>query len=107
MLKVENQIKRLAAFTSVVLMATAEALAQENLAQPSRRIVVSIPDRKLALLEAGQVVKIFSTAVGAPKAPVQPAPMRSFSASPTPPGIPKAKSFLPEKITRSARAGWA
>ena len=69
MLKVENQIKRLAAFTSVVLMATAEALAQENLAQPSRRIVVSIPDRKLALLEAGQVVKIFSTAVGAPQSP--------------------------------------
>ena len=66
--RVESQIKRLAALTSVVLMATAEALAQENW-RPARRIVVSIPDRKLAVLEAQRVVRIFETAVGAPQSP--------------------------------------
>jgi lipoprotein-anchoring transpeptidase ErfK/SrfK len=37
--------------------------------QPIRRIVVSIPDRKLALLEDGRVVKIYRIAVGAPESP--------------------------------------
>ena len=66
MLRAEDQIRRLAAFTGAILMATAEALAQENAARPTRRIVVSIPDRKLAVMESGRVVKIFPTAVGAP-----------------------------------------
>ncbi len=65
----DDQIKRLAAVTSVVLMAAAEALAQEHLAKPARRIVVSLPDRKLAVLEAGRVVRTFDTAVGAPRTP--------------------------------------
>ncbi|HUI57881.1 MAG TPA: L,D-transpeptidase [Bryobacteraceae bacterium] len=69
MLRAEDQVKKLAAFTSVMLMATAEALAQENMARPTRRIVVSIPDRKLAVVESGKVVKIFQTAVGAPESP--------------------------------------
>ena len=69
MRRVENQIKRLAAFTSVVLMATAEALAQENQARTTRRIVVSIPDRKLAVMEGERVVRIFEIAVGAPASP--------------------------------------
>ena len=69
MLKVENHIRKMAALSSVVLMATAEAMAQENQARPARRIVVSISDRKLAVLEAGRVVKIYQTAVGAPNSP--------------------------------------
>ena len=69
MLKVEDQIRKLAALTSVVLMATAEALAQESQTRSARRVVVSIPDRKLAVMESRRVVKIFSTAVGAPESP--------------------------------------
>ncbi|SPF36241.1 ErfK/YbiS/YcfS/YnhG family protein [Candidatus Sulfopaludibacter sp. SbA4] len=65
----EDRMKRLAALSSVVLIAAAEALAQDKQASLSRRIVVSIPDRKLAVLESGNVVKIFPTAVGAPKSP--------------------------------------
>jgi len=38
-------------------------------AQPARRIVVSIPDRKLALLEDGQIVKVYDVAVGSPTSP--------------------------------------
>jgi len=36
---------------------------------PVRRIVVSIPDRKLALLENGRLIKLYSVAVGAPESP--------------------------------------
>ncbi len=69
MLKTEEQIRKIAAFTGVMLMAAAEALAQERCATASRRIVVSIPDRKLAVIESGRVLKIYATAVGAPKTP--------------------------------------
>jgi lipoprotein-anchoring transpeptidase ErfK/SrfK len=69
MLRVEDQMKRLAAITSVVLMAAAEAHAQDKQARPARRIVVSIPDRKLAVLESGKVVRVFPTAVGKPSTP--------------------------------------
>jgi len=36
---------------------------------PSREIVVSIPDRKLALIEDGEVVKVYRVAVGASESP--------------------------------------
>jgi lipoprotein-anchoring transpeptidase ErfK/SrfK len=69
MLKMEDRMKRLAVMTSALLVAAAEGLAQEKQARPARRIVVSIPDRKLAVLEEGKVVKVFPTAVGAPGTP--------------------------------------
>jgi lipoprotein-anchoring transpeptidase ErfK/SrfK len=37
--------------------------------KPTRRIVVSIPDRKLALLEDDRIVKVYDVAVGAPVSP--------------------------------------
>ena len=67
--KMEDQVKRMAALTGVMLMAAAEALAQENSTRPSRRIAVSIPDRKLAVVEGDRIVRVFETAVGAPKSP--------------------------------------
>jgi len=42
----------------------------------TRRVVVSIPDRKLALLENDQVVGIYPVAVGSP---VSPSPIGTFS----------------------------
>jgi len=36
---------------------------------PTRRIVVSIPDRKLALIENDRIVKVYDVAVGAPVSP--------------------------------------
>jgi L,D-transpeptidase ErfK/SrfK len=69
MIRMEEQMKKLAVLTGVMLVAAAEAMAQENAARPARRIVVSIPDRKLAVLEGDRVVKIYRTAVGAPASP--------------------------------------
>lgn len=71
-------IRNLRSLMALALVATAEALCQEKHSEsrphaetpgPERRIVVSIPDRKLALIQNGQVVKIYSTAVGAPTSP--------------------------------------
>ena len=66
--RLEDQMKRLAAIGSVLVIAAAEAAAQDKQGA-ARRIVVSIPDRKLAVVESGNVVKIFPTAVGAPRSP--------------------------------------
>jgi lipoprotein-anchoring transpeptidase ErfK/SrfK len=69
MRRIEEQMKRLAALAGVMAMAAAEALAQDKAARPPRRIVVSIPDRKLAVLEDDRVVKVYPTAVGKPATP--------------------------------------
>ncbi|MDE3136138.1 MAG: L,D-transpeptidase [Acidobacteriota bacterium] len=41
-----------------------DARIDEHSAVPARQIVISIPDRKLALVENGRVVKVYSVAVG-------------------------------------------
>jgi len=70
--------RNLRSLIAVALVATAEALCQEKQADTrpnaednptERRVVVSIPDRKLALIENGRVVKIYPTAVGAAASP--------------------------------------
>lgn len=58
-----NQITKIAA---ILLIAALEAAAEDK---PSRRIVVSFPDRKLALLEGDQVLKVYDIAVGKPSTP--------------------------------------
>jgi lipoprotein-anchoring transpeptidase ErfK/SrfK len=68
MFKTVEQIRKMATLTGVLLMVAAEALAQDQ-QRPARRIVVSIPDRKLAVMEEGRVLRVFPTAVGAPKSP--------------------------------------
>ena len=70
---------RMMAGLAAVVVAVGRAMAQEQEHQqaaaetpeqaPARRIVVSIPDRKLALVENGKVVKVYGTAVGAPNTP--------------------------------------
>ena len=97
MRRIEEHCKKLAALTGVMLMATAEALAQENLARPARRIVVSIADRKLALLDAGQVVKIFATAVGAPHSPSPTGAYQIVQRIPDPTWYTKGKIVPPGK----------
>jgi lipoprotein-anchoring transpeptidase ErfK/SrfK len=50
-----------------ILMAAASELAAES--APSRRLIVSIPARKIALVENGKVIRMFSVAVGARTTP--------------------------------------
>ena len=75
-MRTDEAMKKLAAVAGVMLMAAAEAMAQEKSGRPARRIVVSIPDRRLAVIEDDQVVKTYATAVGAP---VSPSPNGAFT----------------------------
>ena len=72
----EVPVKKMALATGVMLMTAAEALAQEKTPRPVRRVVVSLPDRKLAVLEDDRVLKVYVTAVGAA---VSPSPTGSFT----------------------------
>jgi lipoprotein-anchoring transpeptidase ErfK/SrfK len=60
---------------AALFVAAGEAMAQET-QTAARRIVVSIPDRALALVEGGHVTKIFPVAVGAKATP---SPAGSFT----------------------------
>ena len=59
---------RMYAFATILVLAMAEAHAQNQAAarklEPKREVIVSITDRKLALVEDGEVVKIYPVAVG-------------------------------------------
>ena len=65
------------ALAVVLMLAIAEARAQQQAADATaqRRIVVSIPDRKLVLVEDGRAVKVYPVAVGAK---VSPSPTGTF-----------------------------
>ena len=56
------QFKKLA---TILIFGAADAFAEE----PVRRVVVSIPDRKLALIEKGKVTRMYDVAVGKAKTP--------------------------------------
>jgi lipoprotein-anchoring transpeptidase ErfK/SrfK len=61
---------------AVVALVAARGIAQAREAQPvERRIVISVPDRKLAVVENGSVVKVYPVAVGAE---VSPSPAGTF-----------------------------
>lgn len=71
---------KLALAMAAMLIAAAHAAAAGNSvaperssatddAAPKRTIVISVPDRKLALLEDGRVIKIYPVAVGTPRTP--------------------------------------
>lgn len=47
----------------------ASNLLHDSTAKPARQVVVSIPDRKLALVEGGRTVKVYPVAVGAEESP--------------------------------------
>lgn len=71
--------RTLAMAVGAVLLARASAAADGGRridASASRRIVVSIPDRKLALIENDQLVVVYPVSVGAP---VSPSPVGTFS----------------------------
>ena len=70
MSKINGNARRMAKakwIVAVLLMVTADALAQKP--QPELQVLVSIPDRKLAVLEDGRVLKVFPVAVGADDSP--------------------------------------
>jgi hypothetical protein len=66
-------LSKLAMVAVAALVLTVQAMAQEA---STRRIVVSLEDRKLALVVDGQVQKVYTVAVGKPSTP---SPVGSFT----------------------------
>jgi len=93
----DNQINKLATLTGVLLMAAAEALAQDRVSRPSRRIVISISDRKLAVLEGERVLRIFPTAVGASRTPSPAGSYQIVERIPNPTWYGKGRVVAPGK----------
>jgi len=81
----------LTAAMTVALLRTSSGLADTQ-REPKREIVVSVADRKLALIEDGQVVKIYAAAVGASSSP---SPAGEFTITHR---IPKPTYYAPGKI---------
>jgi len=96
MFKTEEQIRKMATLTGVMLMVAAEALAQDK-PRPARRIIISIPDRKLAVMEAGRVLRVFPTAVGAPKSPSPSGAFKIVERIPDPTWYTKGRIVPPGK----------
>jgi lipoprotein-anchoring transpeptidase ErfK/SrfK len=68
-------MRRIGTESKVAMVAALLLLAASRAEAEDRRIVVSIPDCKLALIVDGQVVKVYDTAVGAA---VSPSPTGTF-----------------------------
>jgi lipoprotein-anchoring transpeptidase ErfK/SrfK len=73
-------IGKLYSLAAMLFVAIAQAAAQDKssiaaAAPRNRRIIVSIPDRKLALLDDGRVLRVYTVAVGAQ---VSPSPRGEF-----------------------------
>jgi len=73
-----NGLSKWATAVSVAVVLGSQAIAQDaakvestpaQTAQVKRTIVVSLEDRKLALVEDGQVVKVYTVSVGKPSTP--------------------------------------
>jgi lipoprotein-anchoring transpeptidase ErfK/SrfK len=65
--KGESKESRTVAIAAIIMVAAISALAEEKI--QTRRIIVSIQDRKLALLQGDIAIKIWETAVGAESTP--------------------------------------
>ena len=65
-----NAATVLAVMVVAVMLAAVPAAAENAAATaPARRVVVSIPDRKLAVIEDGTTVEVYDVAVGKPSTP--------------------------------------
>ena len=68
-----NRTSSVGAVMMAVALGSGPAMAAEGArvvdAPPARRIVVSLPDRKLALIENEEIVSIYPVAIGAPHSP--------------------------------------
>ncbi len=96
MFQTQEQIRKMAKLIGALLLVAAEAMAQDK-QQPVRRIVISIPDHKLAVIEAGRVLRIFPTAVGAPKSPSPAGAYRIVVRIPDPTWYTKGRIVPPGK----------
>lgn len=93
----EQEVRMLQRVAVVLVAAVAEALADQPGAPSARKIVVSIPDRMVALVENGRVVRTYPAAVGAPATPTPPGACEVTHRIPHPTWYTRAKVVPPGK----------
>ncbi|HXP86726.1 MAG TPA: L,D-transpeptidase [Bryobacteraceae bacterium] len=81
---------------AVLLVAAVDAAAEER-RQAQRRIVISIPDRKLVLFDGDRVEKIYDVAVGKPSTPTPTGEFRIINHIPNPTYYGPAGAIAPGK----------
>jgi lipoprotein-anchoring transpeptidase ErfK/SrfK len=84
-----------AALTSIAPDVSAQTPAASSIShieQRQRRVIVSLPERTLSLVENGQVVRVFPVAVGAPHTPT---PVGTFTITNR---IPNPTYYRPGKV---------
>ena len=77
-----EEIKKWSRLTAILVVAAVDAHARER--SSARRIIVSIPDRKLLLVDGTRVLKIYDVAVGKPSTPSPPGVFRIVNRIPNP-----------------------
>ena len=78
--RTKGRLSTIPSLLAMLLVAVAQVPAQDKIAgsavaSRNRRIIVSVPDRKLALIDNGRVIRIYPVAVGAR---VSPSPAGEF-----------------------------
>ena len=63
-IEANSNLKAKARLVLAVLILTAARVHGQEQAQSTRQIILSLPDRKLALMEDGEVKKVYPVAVG-------------------------------------------
>ena len=95
---------------AVLAIAAVDAYSEERRAEPSadgQRILISISDRKLVLLNGDRIVRIYDVAVGKPSTPTPEGEFRIVNHVTNPTYYGHGVVVGPEKIIRWALAGWA
>ncbi|PYT11640.1 MAG: L,D-transpeptidase [Acidobacteria bacterium] len=89
-----NQSNPILKLAAVLAIAAFDACAEER---QSKRIVISIPDRKLVLLEGNRILKTYDVAVGKPSTPSPQGEFRIVNRIPQPTWYGSGKVVPPGK----------
>ena len=81
--------RKIIEIAAILTLSAADALAEQ------KRIIVSIPDRKLLLLDGSRVVKIYDIAVGTPATPSPAGEFRIINRVPNPTWFGRGKVVGP------------
>lgn len=92
-----EQVNTLTRLAAAVAIAAAQAQAEERRTQTGDRIVVSLPDRKLVLMNGDRAIKIYDVAVGKASTPSPEGEFRIINRIPNPAWYSPGKVVAPGK----------
>src|SRR3974390_3179422 len=91
----KNTVNTITKLAAILMIAGVDASAEERRSQ--KRIVVSIADRKLVLLDSDRILKTYEVAVGKPSTPTPTGEFRIINHVPNPTYYGSGKVITPGK----------